>query len=166
MNTIEKLRIAFRERPFLGSFGIGLLLLSGLVLFFAGCSPRPTVTGLVKVDGEPLARGSIEFVPVDDKGAIAADRGTGGGATIKEGTYLLEKGLTVGRYRVEIQGIRATARKVLNPLLPAEYIQEEVAVVPPKFNEQSTLFREVSVGSNQIDFDLEGIRAKPAKAGK
>jgi hypothetical protein len=163
---IEKLRQFFRNPPFLGWFGVGLLSLAVSLLSLGGCEPAPSVTGTIMVDGEPLARGSIDFVPVDDKGAIADRRGTGGGATIEEGTYRIEKGLTPGRYRVEIQGIRETARKVLNPLLPAEYVHEEVAVVPPKYNEQSILFREVSAGSNSIDFDLEGVRAKPAKAGK
>jgi hypothetical protein len=73
--------------------------------------------------------------------------------------------LTVGRYRVEIQGLRYTKKKVLNPLLPVEYVEEQKAVLPPKFNEQSNLFREVSAGNNQIDFDL-WIREKPPNAGK
>jgi hypothetical protein len=166
MNIIEKLKTAFLFPQLPCWFGIGSLLLAVFLLGFCGCQPAPSVTGTINVDGQPLARGSIDFVPVDDKGAIADGRGTGGGATIQEGTYQIDKGLTPGRYRVEIQAIRKTTRKVLNPLLPAEYIDEEVAVVPPKYNEQSSLFRELSAGSNQIDFDLEGIRAKPAKAGK
>src|SRR5262245_59184815 len=110
MNTIEKLRTRFRKAPLRGWLTIGLLLLSGLLLIVAAAPSSPTVTGTVKVDGAPLVKGSIEFIPVDDNGAIA-DHAPGGGATIQEGTYRIEKGLAVGRYRVEIQGTRKTPQK-------------------------------------------------------
>jgi hypothetical protein len=167
MNTSATIRTAFRKAPFLGWLAVGLLLLAGLLVVFGGMKSGPTVTGIVKVDGDPLAKGSIAFVPVDDKGAIASGRGRSSGATIEEGTYRIDKDLRVGRYRVEIQGIHKTTKKVPNPLIPDELVFEEVAVVPPKYNRDSILFREVSAGSNQIDFlDLEGIRDKPAKAGR
>jgi hypothetical protein len=111
------------------------------------------------VDGEPLARGSISFAPVDDKGAIADGRGPGGGATIAEGKYRIEKGLTVGRYRVTIQGTRKTGKPILDPTVGVERVEEEVAVVPAKYNKESILIREVRAGANTINFeDLEGIK--------
>jgi hypothetical protein len=167
MNTIEKLRTAFQKEPLLGWCAVGLLLLGGLLLVVGSMKSGPTVTGIVKVGGEPLVKGSIEFVPVDDKGEIAGGRGLSSGATIQEGIYRIDKDLRVGRYRVEIQGIRKTPRKVPHPLSQEVRIFEEVAVVPAKYNRDSILFREVSAGSNKIDFlDLEAIREKPAKAGK
>jgi hypothetical protein len=137
-----------------------LLLISGWAL--SGCSSsEPSAWGTVRVDGEPLASGSITFVPVDGKGETADDHGPGGGTTIKEGTYRIErgKGLKVGRYRVEIQGIRTTPRKVLDPLFSTALVQEEAGVLPAEYNKKSTLFREVSAGVNKIDFDdLKGTR--------
>src|SRR5262245_53633456 len=111
MSTIEKIKTTTRKTPILMWFAAGLLLLAGLLWLLVGIKSGPTVTGVVQVDGEPLERGSISFVPVDDKGAIAHGRGPVGGASIVEGTYRLEEGLTVGRYRIEIQGIRNTGRK-------------------------------------------------------
>jgi hypothetical protein len=158
MNTEEKHRTAFRKGPLLGSFAAGLLLLSSLLLLFAGCNPKPTVTGVVCVDGEPLARGSISFVPVDDRDKVAGDRGPGGGSPIVEGKYNIEKGLTIGKYRIEIQGVREEPRrKMLDPFgLP---VTREVNVVPPEYNTHSNLIRDVKAGSNTIDFPaLKGIK--------
>jgi hypothetical protein len=86
MNILDKLRTAFREPRLLGPFAAGLLLLAVLLLFIGGCERAPTVTGTIKVDGEPLARGSINFVPVDDKGAIAETAGPAAPAFRKEPT--------------------------------------------------------------------------------
>src|SRR5262245_47976846 len=124
------------------------------VLLISGCSPTdPTVTGTIRVDGDPLDQGSIQFVPVDDRRKIATDHGPGGGTTIKGGKYRIEKGmgLRVGRYRVEIQGTRRTTRQVPDPINASVLVPEEVAVVPPKYNQKSTLFREVKAGANTHD---------------
>jgi hypothetical protein len=151
MNTSVMVRSAFRKAPFLGWFAVGLLTLSGLLLVFGWSKSGPTVAGVVKVDGEPLAKGSISFVSVDG-------RGPGGGDIIKEGRYRIEKGLTVGKYRVEIQGTRRTQKKVADTLVPADQVLEEAAVVPLEFNRNSTLFKEVRAGHNPIDFELPGIK--------
>jgi hypothetical protein len=133
--------------------------LTASVLLFGCSKPEPTVTGTIRVDGEPLARGSISFVPLDDKGAVADDRGPGGGGTIAEGKYRVEKGLTVGSYRVEIQGTRKIPGKPRrNPIIPSSLVDDEVAVVPSKYNTKSTLIVEVHAGAQTIDFPLEGIK--------
>jgi hypothetical protein len=160
MNTIAKLRAPFRKAPFLGWCAVGLLLLAGLLWLFGGVKSGPTVTGTVKVDGKLLDKGSIDFIPVDDKGAIADGRGPGGGENIKEGRYRIEKGLTVGRYWIKIQGTKITPKRVPDPLVPSNLVQEEAAVVPLKYNQNSILFREVGAGPNPIDFELEGIIRK------
>jgi hypothetical protein len=136
-----------------------LLLISGWVL--SGCSSsEPSVWGTVRVDGKPLADGSIFFVPVDGKGEIADDHGPGAGTTIKEGTYRIErgKGLMAGRYRVEIQGTRTTPQRELDPLFGTTLVQKVVEEVPPEYNKKSTQYKEVSAGVNPIDFDLKGTR--------
>jgi hypothetical protein len=120
--------------------------------------------GVVRVDGELLARGSISFIPVDDKGAIAGDRGPGGGANIEDGKYRIEEGLKAGLYRVEIQGTKKTGNKVRNPVIPSSLVDEEVPVVPRKYNSDSELTRQLKAGVNPCDFKLEGIQKRPAKA--
>src|SRR5438270_267202 len=75
----------------------------------------------------------------------------------QEGNYQIE-GLVPGKHRVEIQGTRKTNKKVPDPLIPTHLVYEEAPVVPPKYNQKSTLFKEVSAGLNPVDFELEGIR--------
>jgi hypothetical protein len=119
-------------------------------LLVSGCArPAPTVSGTIRFDGEPLAKGSITFFPVD--GTVAP----GGGGVVKEGSYKIEKGLTPGKYRVDIQVVKKTAKNVLNPIMPAGLIREEVAAIPPEYNVKSRLIREIHSGDNPIDFELE-----------
>src|SRR5262249_16927788 len=95
-------------------------LAAALVVFLAGalvvsgCSKNePTVTGTVLLNGQPLPKGSIRFIP------IPPTTGSDAGAAIQEGTgtYRIEKGLTVGKYKVEIRGIRLNPeKKVFHPV--------------------------------------------------
>src|SRR5262245_24818007 len=97
---------AVRKGPILGWLAIGLPLLSGLLLLFFGCSQsEPSVSGTVRLDGQPLPEGWIRFVP--DAGTSGPD----GGAAIREGKYGIPKGLTAGKYKVEIQGMRTVPTK-------------------------------------------------------
>jgi hypothetical protein len=138
--------------------GTTLAHLSAGLLLLSGCTKsEPTVTGVVRVEGELLARGSISFVPVDGKDKVAGDRGPGGGATIGEGKYSIEKGLTVGKYRIEIQGVRQEPGKKMLDAFGSD-VTKELAVVPTQYNKESKLIREVRAGSNNIDFlDLKGM---------
>jgi hypothetical protein len=109
------------------------------------------------LDGQLLCRGSITFVPVDDRGQVASGRGPGGGDVINEkGNYTIKRGLRPGKYRVEIRSTRTLDRKVPNPTIPPELVDEEVSVIPEEYNTRSSLVREVKPGSQVLDFPLEG----------
>src|SRR5689334_16793809 len=79
------------------------LLFSAIGLVAPGCSgsgdelPREAVSGTVKLDGQPLANGAIQFTP-DSGGA------TSGGSTITDGQYSIEQenGLVPGSYKVAV----------------------------------------------------------------
>ncbi len=121
----------------------------------SGCGPsgnHASIHGNVKLDGEPLASGSIRFVPA---------QGTPGGVTggdIKDGRYEIgaAKGPAIGTNRVEIHAMRATGKRMSNPMLPpgqtAEVFESAVA---PRFNAQSTLEAVVKPGDNSADFEVE-----------
>ena len=120
-------------------------------LLISGCSrSEPSVSGAVRLDGKPLLSGSIRFVPID--GTPGGDAGAG----IESGDYSIEKGLRVGKYRVEIQGTKESEKEVRNPYSPAEFIKAVMPIVPKEYNERSKIIREVSSGSNTLDFDLLG----------
>jgi hypothetical protein len=46
--------------------------------------------------------------------------------------------------------------QVRNPTIAAEFVDEEVSVIPEEYDTRSSLIREVGPGSNVLDFDLEG----------
>jgi len=126
------------------------------LLFVCGCgASEPSVSGTVQVEGQPLLAGSIDFFP--EKGTP----GPNAGAVIKRGQYSIMKSLTVGKYRVAIQGTRRLPGKKTGDPLGGGLIDAEVAIVPEKYNKKTTLIREVGVGANTIDFDLEGIKKAP-----
>lgn len=118
----------------------------------AGCSgkkrelpPLGRVTGVVTLDGKPLARAAVAFVPYE--------RGNGAYATTDaEGRYTLrytarDEGAVVGRNRVEIrtggEGRDADGNLVETP-----------ERLPARYHATSELVVEVAAGDNTLDFPL------------
>lgn len=65
---------------------------------------RMPVTGVVKVDGEALPHGSVVFTPIDGVGAPPATAYVlNGGPARGQYTIPADRGLTPGRYRVEVR---------------------------------------------------------------
>jgi hypothetical protein len=151
MNIIEKTRAVFRKAPIRCWCAVGLLLLSGMLLLAAGWKSEPTVTGMVRLDGQPLAKGSIRFVPV--KGTT----GSGGGNTIHQGKYQIVKGLTVGKYKVEISGSRIVPGKKMRNPVDLDLIPAEEAIVFADYDQN----REVGPGLKTHNFDLTEVRKRP-----
>jgi len=118
-----------------------------------GCSGdnRSEVSGTVKLNGQPIAEGAINFIPVE------GNKGAGAGATITGGKYHIPRsaGVAAGKNRVELRAFRNTGRKVQDPTgSPGTLADERVMAFPPQFNDRSTLVREVKSGSDTIDFDI------------
>src|SRR5437868_15106256 len=107
-----------------------LCCFAGCFLLFAGCGKAgPSVVGTVFLDGDPLPSGRIRFVPVE------GTPGPDAGAVIDEGKYSITKGLTTGKYRVEIHGTQeSTLRKERDPLTPIRLIPAEVESIPAEYN--------------------------------
>ena len=127
-----------------------LCCLAGCFLLFSGCGKAgPSVVGTVLLDGDPLPSGRIRFVPVE------GTRGPDAGAVIEEGKYSVGKGLAVGKYRVEIHGLKeSTLRKERDPILPVYLIPAAIEAVPPAYNVKSQLICAVEAGTNTLDFKL------------
>jgi hypothetical protein len=153
MKTLEKIGTTFRKAPALVGLVVAVLLLAGLLLMLAGLPSGPVVTGMVRLDGQPLPRGSIRFVPVDDT------PGSDSGAAIREGKYSIPKGLRVGRYKVEIEGTYTVPGK---PARDPVFFQPTSGKVEAfKFAELSDPIRAVGPGRNTHNFDLH--ESKPGK---
>ncbi|WP_417380172.1 hypothetical protein [Gimesia sp.] len=129
-----------------------IVSLSIFTLFIAaGCgggggSDQPdlgTVTGVVTMDGQPLANVVVTFSPENGRPSIAR--------TDESGNYELgytaeAKGAVIGKHSVSI----ATPQE--NPTPPGEVYKDPV---PSKYNTKTTLSADVKAGANNFDFQLE-----------
>jgi hypothetical protein len=128
----------------LGYLVVGLLPLPG-----CGGNDLAEVSGAVAIDGQPVTEGSIQFIPIE------GTTGPGAGAPIENGRYHIprQKGVAVGKNRVELRAFKKTGRKVQDPTgLPGTLTEERVPAFPKEYNDSSTVVREVQAGSNTIDF--------------
>jgi hypothetical protein len=102
----------------------------------AGCGRDglTDVTGTVTIDGAPLAAGDIVFEATDKKTAPQ-------GATITNGEFKLR--VAPGQKIVRINASEGTG--VIDPLMKSE---EHRSIIPPEFNEKSTLTAEIKPGQN------------------
>lgn len=119
-------------------------------LFVLGCGQGKDVapvSGLVTLDGEPLAGASVAFQP------IGANPGSGSyGRTDSEGRFSLqlvnpdEPGAVVGRHRVSITLSEGESSSDAGPV---------VEKVPARYNRNSELEVEVPAGgADSVRFDL------------
>jgi hypothetical protein len=115
-----------------------------------GCSSdnRVGVTGQVTYQGEPVAVGTITFLP-------AAQNGIKSGGLIDQGTYQVEpkSGPQPGPHRVEIHWAKPTGKKFKNEF--GEELEFRQEGLPDKYHANSTLTAEIKSGANVIDFQLE-----------
>jgi len=126
----------------LRTYAIPVLALT--MLAWTGCGGnRPdlaTVHGRITLNGQPLPQAQVRFDPVD------AVRGSTGG-TDQSGQYKLsylrgDQGAAIGEHRVTI----------------LKFLPDGRQLVPPQYNEQTTLTATVEPGANEINFDLTSSR--------
>jgi hypothetical protein len=121
-------------------------------LLAAGCGPegRNEVSGQVTVDGHPVEKGSISFLPLE------GTQGPQAGGNISNGGYHLARkdGPFAGRHRVEIIALRPTGKLTArdmggNPMDPMENI------TPKKYQgPKSVLVVDIKSEKNVLNFDL------------
>ena len=137
-----------------------VLLSTALLMTFGGCSeksdglPREAVSGTVTLDGQPLPKGLIQFLPSSAKEVMS------GGAVIEDGKFSIARneGLLPGIYRVDI-----TSSAGSEPLTPGEPPGPAKTtkttpkdLIPQQYNLKSTLTAEVkAAAANTFDFTLK-----------
>lgn len=110
--------------------------------------------GEIKIDGQPLAQGSILWVPIDGNPGVTT------GGTIDQGKYQLEGEASpiAGPYRVEIRAPRKTGKMVPKPLAPpGEMVESEEESIAAEFNSSSTLKIQLRPGENTHDFEVKAL---------
>jgi hypothetical protein len=125
------------------------------LLALAGCdsdSKVGSVRGVVRLDGKPLATGTVRFLPKAGRAATGKIRSDG---TYRLGTYGESDGALIGKHEVAIialeigpvptrtEGGRPPATPT-KPLVPRRYMSPG----------SSGLTFDVQPGNNQADFDL------------
>jgi len=123
--------------------GLGL---TGLLL---GCDSGPapaTISGEVKINGTPLEKGVISYVPADNTGSPAT-------AEIKNGKYEIRT--TAGNKVVQISAPIVTDRRKESSAPDAPTIEFTSESLPPKYNSASELTFDVKPGSNTKNWEIE-----------
>jgi len=122
-------------------------LLTILLIFQAGCSEQGCqVTGVVTLDGQPLSKARVEFIPTSESGRIATGR------TEADGGFKLKTSKSVssvfpGQYKVKITTSVTTGTSDAD-------LKTTPEKVPAKYNRRTKLTSTVEDGLNQLDFEL------------
>jgi hypothetical protein len=133
-----------------------VLAIALLVQLMSGCGGddglfRQSISGLVTLDGVPLAGGSILFEPTTEAS------GTAVGATIRQGMFVISRaeGPAPGTYRVRIyssSNAQAPPRKGQGDRAPRPMVER----LPAHYNAKSDLRAEVFVDhANPFRFALQ-----------
>lgn len=106
------------------------------------------VTGKIMLDGEPLPRVNLRFVPEQPGGSPSF------GGTNASGQYKLlfnaeRTGAMLGKHRVEIEPTEPETDENGKPLPDAKVVK-----LPKKYLQPGALTAEVKPGSNTVDFEL------------
>ena len=139
------------------------LALVGLLATVPACGSKAIktegVSGVVTLDGEPLAGASVKFVPLDGTGSESV------GTTNEKGEYKLQTllgaadaGTTPGEYKVTVDCVETYETGVTFEENGVEKNETKVrSMIPEKYNnaETSGLTATVAPGDNKIDFALE-----------
>ena len=130
------------------------LAVSGLVMAAIGCGERATpvrplgqVNGVVTLNGEPLPKAALFFVPAGVEGQAS------NAVTDQAGRYELRYdgkfiGAVIGSHRVEIRTGGEGYDKDGNFFETKERL-------PAKYHAETKLTAEVAAGPNEINFDLK-----------
>jgi hypothetical protein len=131
-------------------------------LALVGCGGKPyhvaSVSGKLTLDGQPLPKASITFVPEATKENIAPGP-TAAGMTDAEGRYdlLIDKdtpGAVVGRCRIYISTLLSDP--TLDDRDGGLPMRRPKDKVPEKYNQKTVLTFDVPPGgTSQADFDLK-----------
>ena len=143
-SSLSNIRIVSQNSGLL--FGMTILAVS-----LAGCGggadhpPLGKVTGVITLDGHPLADADVTFQP-EGEGRAAV------GTTDSQGHYELvylndEKGATIGTNLVSVTTFRDAADDGSTPEVPEK--------LPSRYHSDSSVKVEVKKGSNTFDFDLK-----------
>ena len=133
------------------------MAISASLALASGCGTNTSpnlapVSGVVELDGQPLAGARVEFNPAtppqkSDRGARAPSGSFA--ITDEQGYYTLEHGVGLSGAVVGQHTVRISTKNV-NPDEPGAWRER----VPAKYNVSTQLKHTVTDGENVVDFEL------------
>jgi hypothetical protein len=138
-----------RSRTFQPTLGAAALVFIAASLTGCGSRYDASVKGAITLDGKPLPRGTVKFVPQGSGPAAYGSIDSDGSYSIMTGR---EKGLPIGDYIVTVVANEPSTQGS-NPSLPPA---PGKPITPQWFRDQavSPLKYSVKPGKNEIDLDL------------
>jgi hypothetical protein len=133
------------------AFAMGL----GAIVFGLGSvdPSRISLSGAIKLDGEPLERGTIRFILVS-----GADQPVADVAFIHLGDYAIARSdsMVPGTYLVRISGLGEEAMSAAAGPAEADGATSRPETVPARYNQESVLRVNIPRnGAHQLDFNLK-----------
>jgi hypothetical protein len=136
------------------------IAMAGILIAASGCGDKrksvAPVSGIVTLDGKPLAGGSVIFQPAAAPGSTIAGKGSTAGCD-DQGRYTLttidgQPGAIVAEHRVRIYGPKNQKRPEDDSGIGETASRD---IVPLKYNYDTTLsFTVTSEGTDKADFTL------------
>ena len=124
------------------------LLLSAVACLCTACSQGPAtglVTGEVTLDGKPLEKGHLEFIPVDGQGQT-------GGMQIAGGKF--SGPIPVAKMRVKIHAPKVV--KGTYQAYPGAPLEDDVVeALPARYHEKSDITLDVKRGKQEVKYELQ-----------
>ena len=161
MLTVDRLNLSPRAFTFMSTW-IRMGIAISALLAHAGCSPpednlpREPISGTVTFAGEPLKKGSIQFIPASSGASVAT------GSIVVDGKFNVPRseGPVPGTYKVMIfaEGVSTTSSAEGDRQRTVQNKKEKrgEGLIPLKYNMKSELKADVKTGaSNSFTFDLE-----------
>lgn len=134
------------------AFRTGVLLTMVSMLGVTGCGgktpPTGYVSGVIKLNGQPLEGATVEFTPTTGRSSVAV--------TDSSGKYVLKytntvDGALIGEHTVRIStGVAGSASNeggASSAGMPER--------IPPSYNAQSEVKADVKSGNNTFDYDID-----------
>ena len=124
-----------------------LLVLGATAALLTGCGPsKATVSGEVKMDGQPLDSGVISFAPAAGGGASAT-------ADVKNGKYSVQT--TPGAKWVQISAPLVIGQRKLSAGPDARVTDIREERLPERYNAKTELKCDLKAGGNVKDWSVE-----------
>ena len=115
------------------------LIVAGVAAAVAGCSGPPSLSGVVTLDGQPLAEAAVVLIPQSEGAETVV------GSTNQDGRFVITpaagKSIAYGKYKVVVSKREKLTQAQINAFVTAKEL------LPAKFSDAAKSVLEVTVSS-------------------